>query len=183
MEKPVYGFLVSLFNVFIVYVVFANFLGWSGGAINVTGYDGVDWTNSYVGFESLRIAVNDFQHSLGSFNLKGFIDAIQSLTNAITAGIPKYLASLQKGFNILELGMLLLTLLLQPALVIGYTLYCLIYVLAWVFAFLITFFKFCGGAYNITFEDTSDIWSQWSYLSSEWDWSNIPSSVLIPRAL
>lgn len=177
MEKPIYGFILSFFNVFIVYIVFANFLGWSGGAINVTGYDGVDWSNTYVGFESFRIAIDDFVHTLGPFNLKEFINAIQELTNVITFGIPRFIASLNNGFNLLELGRLLVNMFLQPIMILAYSLYALIFVLAWIVSFLVTFFKFCGGAYNISFADTSDIWEQWSYLSSEYEWHN-----LIPHA-
>lgn len=178
MDRPIYGFYISLFNVFIVYIVFANFLGWSGGSINVTGYDGVDWSNSYIGFESLRIMVADYQHTIGAFSISEFIVALEQLTSTLTFGIPRFIASLNSGFNLLELGKLLVTMFFQPLLFLGYSLYCILFVLVWVGSIVVTFFKLCGGAYNITFDDTSDIWEQWSYLSSEYEWRN-----LIPHAI
>ena len=193
MDKPIYRFFISLFEVFITYIVFANFLGWSGGAISITGYSDVDWTNSYVGFESLRIAVNDFGNSINglsekfgiSLDFQTFLKYAEGLLNVMLGGFPKFLTQLAEVGKVswVEVAVLLVTLLLQPLFFLVYFVIVLGFVFMWATTFLVVVLRFVGGAYNIPFEDTSDIWEQWSYLSSEWDWSNIPSSVLIPRAL
>lgn len=179
MEKPVYAFYLSLFNLFIVYIVFANFLGWSGGAINITGYGDADWQNTYIGFESMRMMVNDFKVVLNSFGSRWFVDItienflklMEGLLNAILAGLPNFLTQVAHGsvgWN--EVLQFIVTMFLQPIIILAYVFLLLGFIFLWAFTAITILFKFFGGAYNLPFEENAEIWSQWSYLESEWPW-------------
>lgn len=174
------AFLFSLFEMFLAYIVLGNFLGWSGGAIAITGYTDVDWQNSYIGFESFTSAINDFNFThynlaFGVLDLNHFIDYLSKELNAITGGIPELITKVANGSTLTAWDYLLffLKLLIQPLIVTLYFILILGCIFVYILSFIVVFFRFVGGAYNCVATSTDDVWSQWSYLSSEWDWSSI----------
>lgn len=173
------AFLFGLFEMFIVYIVLGNFLGWSGGAIDLTNYN-VDWQNSYIGFESFTNAINDFQYthqvlSFGLFDLDHFVQYLTLELDVLMGGIPNLITKLVNVGNITawEVIEFVFKLLIQPLLVVFYFLCILACVLIYFVTFVIIFFRFVGGNYNVWASSTDDVWNQWSYLSSEWNWSSI----------
>lgn len=178
------AFIFSLFELFIVYIVLGNFLGWSGGAVAMTGYD-VDWQNSYIGFESFSIAIADFDkyREINWYftSVSNFLDWSKELIDTATFGIPGLIIKFANGSSLsaLEWLVFFFKLLAQPIMVTLYVILLLGCILSYMFGFMLIVFRFVGGAYNLHSTDTIDVWNQWSYLSSEWDWSSLISGSVI----
>lgn len=173
------AFIMSLFELFLIYIVFANFVGWSGSYLNVTGYN-YDWSNSYIGFQSLNTLVADFGEWIEGMKIDGrsvvnmqtFIDQVARLLNAMTLGIPKLIVGItNNNFNFLLIGEFLFNFFASPLLVFAYSCTSIGIVLYWILGIIGCFLKFCGGAYNVQFHDTDDLWNQWSSVVDEWNWS------------
>lgn len=96
-----YRFFTCLFNAFLIWVLLINFLGWSGGAINLTGIDNYnDWSTSYFGFESLFGAVKHYDYLVNLvpfFSWKEFPTHLDWLIDTICFGIPSLHDALFNG--------------------------------------------------------------------------------------
>lgn len=187
MLKPVQGFMISLFNVFLVYIVLANFVGWSGAYVDLVGSSGYEFNDSYFGFESLTMLADDFSYRINYiqvggrnlFNMNSFAYYLEKLVNVSFFGIPNVISKLEnKSFlTALEGLTWFFTILFQPVIWSAYVILCVACILWWVLIGVLVMLSAFGGKYNIQFTNTDDVWNQWSYLDSEWNWDSIISYV------
>ena len=206
MGNSTYRFITAFFEVFLVYIVLANFVGWSGSSLAITGVADVDWNNSYVGMQSFVLASQDFHdimhnsidvslswfdgniYSVSLYDFASFSNLLtycRELLNACTGGLLELAISVTNGsfsYDPLDMVLVIVDLFLSPIQVIGYALAILVVMLTWVMVGATVFVRFIGGAYNIK-DVAVDVWSQWSDLSSDyidatsdWDWSSMVSA-------
>lgn len=157
MGNASYRFLIAFFDAFLWLIVFINFLGWSGGYINIGQGQSVNWTNSYFGFTSIRTMITALNSAMntaygGIFKLSNFKRDFEQLGNVITFGAPKLIdAIISNKINLVEIGKLILTILGQPLLFLGYSVKVIAYIIHYVISFISVLFMALGGRFNMPF--------------------------------
>lgn len=153
-----YRFLTCLFNAFLVWVLLINYLGWSGGAINLTSVGQVYWTNSYFGFESLFGAIGHYNYLVNLvpfFSMTEFPKHLDWLLDTITFGIPSLHDALFNGNWGDGLTALyhFATIMFQP-IMLGVNLTIVIgHLVNILFSFVQVFLMCITGSFNIPFEN------------------------------
>lgn len=165
-----YRFFVCLFDALLIYIVLVNFVGWSGGYVDIlAGTTTADWTNSYFGFSSLQFMMEDLNNSFknsGSLSMSELTSAMSDLINTITFGVPKIIGWIQGGkINALDIFNLVLNLFAQPILLVVHS-FRILGVLLWYFFLLLgALLKAFSGSYNVPLNDPLD----WHSVVSEYN--------------
>lgn len=153
-----YRFFTCLFNLFLAWIVLINFLGWSGGAVNLTGVSGNgDWTNSYFGFQSLFGAVKHYNYCINLipfFALKNLPQHLDWMIDDLTFGIPDVANALANGKTGDGLAFLVMfaEFCLQPLTLTVHSTIVLAHLIVIVFSLVQTLMMCITGAFNIPFE-------------------------------
>lgn len=153
------AFLISFFNMFLWLIVFINYLGWSGGYINVLASGNTtDWTNSYFGFQSVNMMVQALDKTMNSFEffaIKNFAKHGQDVLDAITFGIVKFVTETgtSGGTDILKVLTLIVQILFQPAYFLGTLVIFLGHILWYALQFVAVLLMAFSGAFNVPFDN------------------------------
>lgn len=158
-----YHFFTALFNAVLIYILAINFLGWSGGYMDILGQTTTsNWNGYYFGFQSLQAMLNDLNvifgdETNGSFTLGVLRNNINSLIDTTFFGLPKVIGWIKGGnWNAMDIFTLVRHLFVQPIEVFIYTFLVVGHIVWYVFNVIGVVLKAFSGTYNIPFTDIPD---------------------------
>ena len=153
-------FFIVFFESLLMFIVLVNYLGWSGGYIDVVGGTSVDWSSSYFGFQSIQGMISFFDKAVNLtdfFSIKKFYDHLLTFQNIVTAGIPKIMSLASQGdiqsINPIDWLSAIFILLFQPFLFIGYTFIIFAHFVWYAICLIATILQAFGGYYNIPMDN------------------------------
>lgn len=150
--KTIFGwFFTTLLGLFIGVLVFVNLymfiIETYGYQYNILGVPLEQFRGGYFGFRSIFLAISDFPTNIVS----NFVQSLFDTTDALTGGVPKFIASYNAigSIKVTEVFKLLSTLVVQPLYLMVVLVEDLLVVFQALVELVVWFFKILGGAYNI----------------------------------
>lgn len=144
-----------------MFFILVNYLGWSGGYINIVSFSDVNWENSYFGLNSFWALLNNINtrfNSVPFLSYKMFLEHVEDFSNTVVFGLPKIInLSYEKTWNILEIVTLIVTILFQPILVVLQGSLLIVHVLWFALCILGGIFGAFSGYYNLPMSDMPDM--------------------------
>ena len=182
MGKVSYHFFLGVFGLCFDVLLLFNFLGWSGGFLNLgtfTSASSSNWTEGYFGFQSIQLMLHDFNgytKSVGVFNISSLLSAFTELGNVLTFGIPRIISTWKTFIDgswswneIINIVYHLFIIVAQPLLVLAYVLVIAYFLIMYAVGILTIFLSALAGNYNIHFTNPlnySDIQSDYNAFSA-----------------
>lgn len=146
-------FIIIIFDTFLWMFVLINYLGWSGGYINIVSFTEVNWTNSYFGLNSFWALLRGIDDSLNAWEFlspKMFVQHLEDLLNTITFGLPKVLGlTISSGWDVINALDSVFNLLFQPIMMVIRSFVVIAHIVWYALCILFGLFNAFGGMYNI----------------------------------
>lgn len=155
-------FFILLFELILMLIVLINYLGWSGAYINIATGSGVDWSNSYFGFNSLWgffYYIDYFMNLYDFLSVKAFIEHLNELQNTILFRLPLlYNVIMGAEFNVWDVLVSIGTILFQPLILIGWMILILIHVVWYALCVIGGLLAAFSGYYNVPMSPLPNMW-------------------------
>lgn len=145
-----------------MFIVLVNYLGWSGGYINIATGSGVDWNNSYFGFQSIwgfLKYLDMYMNSAEFLDVPHFISHLNELQNTILMRLPLiYNAIMGAEFNVWDVLYSIGSIIFQPIVLLIWVIVILVHLVWYALCIISSFLAAFSGYYNVPMSPLPDMW-------------------------